>query len=170
LCTPNARGGFSPKIHLRTNAKGDPLIFDVTSGEAHEVKGYDALMRLHEADPSKLLGDKGYDSDDIRRDLIDRGIEPIIPPTNDATSSSDARITSIAGPNPRNGTSLEYPTFYRTAQIDGLSIQRGRPKRRADRSLEDVRAMQLADRKSDAYWLFSKLSSATASRKASLAA
>ena len=58
LCTPNARGGFSPKIHLRTNAKGDPLIFHVTSGEAHEVKGYDALMRLHEADPSKLLGDK----------------------------------------------------------------------------------------------------------------
>ena len=60
MCTPNARGGFSPKIHLRTNAKGDPLIFHVTSGEAHEVKGYDALMRLHEADPSKLLGDKGW--------------------------------------------------------------------------------------------------------------
>jgi hypothetical protein len=49
-------------------------------GEAHEIKGYDALMRLHEADPSKLLSDKGYDSDDIRRDLIDRGIEPVIPP------------------------------------------------------------------------------------------
>ena len=28
------RGGFSTKIHLRTNAKGDPLIFDVTGGEA----------------------------------------------------------------------------------------------------------------------------------------
>ena len=27
-------------------------------GEAHEVKGYDALMRLHEADPSKLLSDR----------------------------------------------------------------------------------------------------------------
>jgi len=27
-----------------------------------------------------LHGDKGYDSDDIRRDLIDRGIEPVIPP------------------------------------------------------------------------------------------
>jgi transposase len=75
-----SRGGFSTKIHLRTNAKGDPLTFDVTGGEAHEVKGYEALMRLHEANPSKLLGDKGYDSDDIRRDLIDRGIEPVIPP------------------------------------------------------------------------------------------
>ena len=55
------------------------MTFDVTGGEAHEVKGYDALMRLHDANPSKLLGDKGYDSDDIRRDLIDRSIEPGYP-------------------------------------------------------------------------------------------
>ena len=56
-------------------------------GEAHEVKGYDALMRLHEADPSKLLSDKGRDSDDIRRDLIDRGIEPVIPPRSTRKTS-----------------------------------------------------------------------------------
>ena len=75
-----SRGGFSTKIHLRTNAKGDPLTFDVTGGEAHEVKGYDALMELHDINPGGLLGDKGYDSDDIRNDLADRGIEPVIPP------------------------------------------------------------------------------------------
>ena len=45
MCTPNARGGFSPKIHLRTNAKGDPLIFDVTSGEALRA-GIDTKDRL----------------------------------------------------------------------------------------------------------------------------
>jgi hypothetical protein len=28
----------------------------VTGGEAHEVKGYDALMELHDAHPEKLLG------------------------------------------------------------------------------------------------------------------
>src|SRR6266566_246203 len=43
-----SRGGFSTKIHLRTNGKGNPLTFDVTGGEVHEVKGYDALMQLHE--------------------------------------------------------------------------------------------------------------------------
>src|SRR5665213_350516 len=75
-----SRGGFSTKIHIRTNAKGNPLTFDVTGGEAHEVKGYDALMALHDANPGKLIGDKGYDSDDIRRDLVKRGIEPVIPP------------------------------------------------------------------------------------------
>src|SRR5262249_28490226 len=75
-----SRGGFSTKVHLRTNAKGDPLTFDVTGGEAHEVKGYDTLMKLHDVDPDRLLGDKGYDSDEIRDDLVERGIEPVIPP------------------------------------------------------------------------------------------
>jgi transposase len=75
-----SRGGFSTKIHLRTNAKGDPLAFEVTGGEAHEVKGYGALMGLHDTNPSRLLGDKGYDSDEIRDDLATRGIAPVIPP------------------------------------------------------------------------------------------
>jgi hypothetical protein len=52
----------------------------VTGGEAHEVKGYDALMELHDINPDRLPGDKGYDSDDIRNDLAGRGIEPLIPP------------------------------------------------------------------------------------------
>ena len=43
-----SRGGFSTKIHLRTNANGEPLTFDVTGGEAHEVKGYEALIELHD--------------------------------------------------------------------------------------------------------------------------
>src|SRR5262245_46337054 len=81
-----SRGGFSTKIHLRTNAKGYPLTFDVTGGEAHEVKGYDALMELHDINPDRLLGDKGYDSDDIRDDLAERGIEPVIPPRSNRKS------------------------------------------------------------------------------------
>ncbi|MGH6829897.1 MAG: transposase, partial [Methylocella sp.] len=61
-----SRGGFSTKIHLRSNAKGNPLAFDVTGGEVHETQGFDALMALHDALPKKLLGDKGYDSAEIR--------------------------------------------------------------------------------------------------------
>jgi hypothetical protein len=34
-----SRGGFSTKIQLPTDGKGDSLTFDVTLGEAHEVKG-----------------------------------------------------------------------------------------------------------------------------------
>ena len=65
---------------MRTDAKGRPLVFELTGGEAHEVKGYDALMELFEAQPEKLLGDKGYDANAIRDDLEERGIEPVISP------------------------------------------------------------------------------------------
>src|SRR5262245_47545864 len=51
------------------DAKGNPLTFDVTSGEAHEVKGYDALMELHDNDPDRLLGDKGYRSEEHTSEL-----------------------------------------------------------------------------------------------------
>jgi transposase len=61
------------------------LAFELTGGEAHEVKGYDALMELCEAQPEKLLGDKGYDADAIRDDLEERGIEPVIPPKSNRT-------------------------------------------------------------------------------------
>jgi transposase len=81
-----SRGGFSTKFHLRVNAKGDPLTFDVTPGEAHEVKGYDALMELHDVDPDRLRGDRGYDSDEIRDELTDRCIEPVIPPRSNRTT------------------------------------------------------------------------------------
>ena len=85
-----SRGGFSTKIHLRTNAKGNPLAFEVTGGEAHEIKGYEALMKLHDTDPDRLLGDKGYDSDEIRDDLAKRGIEPVIPPRSNRRPTNGA--------------------------------------------------------------------------------
>lgn len=75
-----SRGGFSTKIHLRTNAKGNPLTFELTGGEAHEVKGYEALIELDDVDPDRLPGGKGYDSGEIRDDLGKRGIKPVIPP------------------------------------------------------------------------------------------
>jgi transposase len=70
---------------LRADAEGRPLAFEVTGGETHEVKGYEALMELCEAQPEKLLGDKGYDANAIRDDLKKRGIEPVIPPKSNRT-------------------------------------------------------------------------------------
>ena len=54
-----------------------PLTFDVTRNARRGTRSH----RLrHEVDPDRLLGDKGYDCDEIRDDLTDRGIEPVIPP------------------------------------------------------------------------------------------
>jgi transposase len=80
-----SRGGFSTKVHLRTNAQGNPLTFEISGGEVHEVNAYDALMGLDDVNPEKLLADKGYDSDAIRDDLAKRGIEAVIPPRSNRT-------------------------------------------------------------------------------------
>jgi IS5 family transposase len=79
------------KIHLRANLEGLPVTVTLSPGEAHDVTTYDNLMALHEADPAILLADRGYDSDAIRQDLLDRGAEPEIPTS--ATALSNTGLT-----------------------------------------------------------------------------
>jgi transposase len=74
-----SRGGFSTKIHARTNADGLPIGIVITPGQAHDVTAYPALMAEVDADPERMLADKGYDSDAVRKDIQDRGGEPVIP-------------------------------------------------------------------------------------------
>jgi transposase len=51
----------------------------LTSGEAHDATAYTALMEERDSDPGVLLGNRAYDSDEIRRDARDRGSTPEIP-------------------------------------------------------------------------------------------
>jgi len=61
------------------DARGRPLSFHLTVGEAADCKGYDALIALPERAPKALLADKGYDADAIRMDLAKRNIQAVIP-------------------------------------------------------------------------------------------
>jgi transposase len=74
-----SRGGFSTKIHLRTNAEGLALAVQLTPGEAHDSTAYADLMADHGTNPEVLLADRGYDSDAIRDDVRSRGGTPEIP-------------------------------------------------------------------------------------------
>ena len=74
-----SRGGFTSKIHARTNGEGLPLAFVITPGEAHDATAYDELMDLDETRPEALLADRGYDSDAIREDARFHGTDPVIP-------------------------------------------------------------------------------------------
>jgi transposase len=74
-----SRGGFSTKIHLRTNAQGLPIGATLTSGETHDVKAYEALIEEPAPEPKALIADKGYDADAIREVLEVRGATPMIP-------------------------------------------------------------------------------------------
>jgi transposase len=82
-----SRGGFTSKIHCLGDARGRPVAFHLTPGEAADCKAYETLIDLPEQAPGALLADKAYDTDAIRADLKDRGIKAVIPPKSNRTAT-----------------------------------------------------------------------------------
>ena len=75
-----SRGGFSTKIHLKTDFDGHPIAFDLTGGEKGDAPHFPILLGLGpEVEPRAAIGDKGYASKANRRAARDRGIIPVIP-------------------------------------------------------------------------------------------
>jgi transposase len=73
-----ARGGRNTKIHAIADAKGRLLAILLTGGEAHDCPVAGRLIRR--VKPSKrMLGDKAYDSAELREQLGARGTKPVIP-------------------------------------------------------------------------------------------
>lgn len=70
-------GGFSSKVHAKVDSFGMPLKFIVTAGQEHDMKQAEALVGDDECE--MLLADRGYDSDDFRKALQNKGIQPVIP-------------------------------------------------------------------------------------------
>ena len=64
---------------MRTNGKGLPLAFVITSGEAHDATAYDELMDIDDTRPRTLLADRSYDSGTIRNDFLVHGTDSVIP-------------------------------------------------------------------------------------------
>ena len=70
-----SRGGRNTKIHAIADAKGRLLSILLSGGEAHDCPPARRLIRRTKA-ASKLLGDKAYDSAELRQWLKDRGTKP----------------------------------------------------------------------------------------------
>ena len=73
-----SRGGRNTKIHAIADAKGRLLSILLSGGEAHDCPPAQRLIRRIKA-ARKLLGDKAYDSAELRQWLKDRGTKPVIP-------------------------------------------------------------------------------------------
>jgi transposase len=75
-----SRGGFSTKIHLKTDLDGYPIGFHLTGGEASDSRNFEVLLDLGpDVDPRAVVADKGYDAKTNREAARKRGICPIIP-------------------------------------------------------------------------------------------
>ena len=73
-----SRGGRNTKIHALADAKGRLIAILLTGGEAHDCPVAPRLIRR--VKPAKhTLGDKAYDSAELREDLQQGGTKPVIP-------------------------------------------------------------------------------------------
>lgn len=71
-------GGATTKIHMVADAYGNPYDFEITGGEVHDSKAAPAIInKIEEAE--HFIADKGYDSQEIRDTVKDRGMNPVIP-------------------------------------------------------------------------------------------
>ena len=84
-----SQGGFSTKLHLRSEGRGKPLVVLLTAGQRHEQTMFEPLMeagRIHRVHggrprqrPQRVAGDKGYSSRRTRQYLQRKGIGAVIP-------------------------------------------------------------------------------------------
>ncbi len=75
-----SRGGFSTKIHLKTDFDGLPIAFHLTGGEASDSRNFETLLDIGpDITPRAALADKGYDAKSNRQAARERGICPAIP-------------------------------------------------------------------------------------------
>ena len=73
-----SKGGFTTKIHVMTDALGNPLDFILTGGQAADVTQAYVLVKGVQA--AYALMDKAYDADKLIEQLKLQGIIPVIPP------------------------------------------------------------------------------------------
>src|SRR5437588_6714365 len=67
-----SRGGRNTKIHALADAKGRLIAILLSGGETHDCPVAERLIdRVEEAE--RLLGDKAYDSAELRQELERRG-------------------------------------------------------------------------------------------------
>jgi transposase len=75
-----SRGGFTTKIHAKSDASGDIIAFDLTGGEASDARYFDILLDIGpDIQPRAVICDKGYASKANREAARARGIAPVIP-------------------------------------------------------------------------------------------
>ncbi len=88
-----SNGGRNTKIHAIADAKGRLLSLLLTRGQAHDCPVAKRLIRRSDA-AEELLGDRAYDSADLRQWLEDRGTTPVIPNKINRTQAFDFNQTA----------------------------------------------------------------------------
>lgn len=74
-----SRGGFSTKIHVKTDALGLPLKLSLTAGHRGDMIGVWKVLEPEDACAQALLADMAYDANSLREHLKSAQIQAVIP-------------------------------------------------------------------------------------------
>jgi transposase len=73
-----SRGGRTTKIHGLSDPFCRPVVLHLSAGQRADIAVAPEVLALAPA-MSALIGDKGYDGDELRAAIIARGAKPVIP-------------------------------------------------------------------------------------------
>ena len=73
-----SRGGQTTKIHVISDLLGRPAVIQLTAGNVSDIRVADELI-VSAGAIRRLIADKGYDADPLRKRLRTAGVTPIIP-------------------------------------------------------------------------------------------
>jgi transposase len=76
-----SRGGRTTKIHLLADVLGRPAAIHLTPGNASDVRTAPDVLAAAPGRLKRLVADRGYDADRLRRGLREAGTTPVIPGT-----------------------------------------------------------------------------------------
>ena len=78
------KGGRNSKLNACVNGKGKALRITLAPGNRHDILFAEDV--LGDVKGKIVLGDRGYDSDDLRKHVVEHGGVPMIPPKANRTS------------------------------------------------------------------------------------
>ena len=76
--------GHTTKIHMAVDSYGLPIHFTVTGGEVHDCKEAPNLIAALPK-VAYVVADRGYDSQDLREQIIEQGATPVLPRRRNST-------------------------------------------------------------------------------------
>jgi len=78
---------LTTKIHAAVEALGNPVRLRLSAGQVAEIREAPALIQG--LTPQAVVGDKGYDADELVRTIEAQGAQAVIPPRKHRTQPRD---------------------------------------------------------------------------------